>query len=426
LDARGRYNKPVEFIETTDSPGVGSGALNEVVQKHPGAQVAHSTNDVLDDLELTNNSNLARIEVSLLGGFRLERGSALLAIPPSAERLIAFLVFRGTRIRAEIAGTLWPNVPEKRALASLRSTLWRIQGICPEVFTTGRTTIRLASDVGVDVRHFVDNAAQIVQGRLPPSRANAAAELLSRDLLPGWYDDWVITERERLRQLGLNALETLAGQLAQRGNHADALQAALSAVAAEPLRESAHRLAVEVHLAQGHVAEAVHQYQACRRALLDELGISPNPEFAELVRSAAMHVHPTQQGLVARQRRDPLDQRWRSSEVSRMVNERVEARLTRVGGVAGMRLQASLDTAQLAPADAAELRRLAEVALDTPTARPVLRQPRPDEFVYHLTLTLPNIRRQMSFNDDTLPESLHPLINWLLRQARGRRSEGTT
>jgi DNA-binding SARP family transcriptional activator len=78
----------------------------------------------------------------------------------------------------------------------------------------------------------------------------------------------------------------LASQLLRQGRHSAALDAALHAVAVDPLRESAHRVAVEVHLAEGNVPEAQHQYQACRQLLLGELGLNPTTEFADLVRDA--------------------------------------------------------------------------------------------------------------------------------------------
>ena len=74
-----------------------------------------------------------------------------------------------------------------------------------------------------------------------------------RDLLPGWYDDWVIFERERLRQLRLHALEHTARLLLERRDLKTALQLALEAVRTEPLRETATALLMSVYLAEGNV-----------------------------------------------------------------------------------------------------------------------------------------------------------------------------
>ena len=104
-----------------------------------------------------------------------------------------------------------------------------------------------------------------------------AAELptlpLHAELLPGWDEPWVVDERERLHQLLLHALEARARLLLARGDPAAALDAALRAVAADPLRESAHALVVEVHLSEGNRVEGRRQVERCRALLQAELGV---------------------------------------------------------------------------------------------------------------------------------------------------------
>ena len=111
------------------------------------------------------------------------------------------------------------------------------------------------------------------------------------ELLPGWYDEWVLLERERLCQLRMHALEAWAGKLAAAGRYGEAIQAACAAVGVEPLRESAHRALVRVHLAEGNVAEAVRAYESFRALLAAELGVEPTAQMDALVcrfrRSAA-------------------------------------------------------------------------------------------------------------------------------------------
>jgi DNA-binding SARP family transcriptional activator len=85
------------------------------------------------------------------------------------------------------------------------------------------------------------------------------------ELLPGWYEDWVLVERERLRQLRMHALEALAEKLTEAGRYGVAMQAAYAAVRADPVRESAHRAVVRVHLAEGNVLEALRAYELTRR-----------------------------------------------------------------------------------------------------------------------------------------------------------------
>jgi DNA-binding SARP family transcriptional activator len=67
------------------------------------------------------------------------------------------------------------------------------------------------------------------------------------------------------------------------GRYGEAVQAAYGAVRADPLRESAHRAVVRVHLAEGNLGEAVHAYDSFRTRLADELGVTPTPQMSQLL-----------------------------------------------------------------------------------------------------------------------------------------------
>jgi len=226
------------------------------------------------------------ITIHLLGGFALERDSTTIRIPPSCAKLVAFLALDRRGARANVAGTLRPDVSEQRASASLRTNLWRMRRRSPGVIKTVGDRIELADHVAVDVDHFVATARRIQRDEVDLRTAGAAAELLHYELLPGWYDEWVLAERDRLRQLGLHALESLACWLCRAGAYAAALEVALQALGADLLRESAHRLVVQVHLAEGNLVEARNQYQVWCQLLRSQLGENPSVEFAKLLGAA--------------------------------------------------------------------------------------------------------------------------------------------
>jgi DNA-binding SARP family transcriptional activator len=108
------------------------------------------------------------------------------------------------------------------------------------------------------------------------------------EFLPGWYEDWVLTERERLRQMQLHVLEEVAVQLAARGYYAAAVDAGLAAVRHEPLRESAHRVVARIHLMEGNRVEALKQYRRYRELLAKNLGVQPSGDFASMVSLAPL------------------------------------------------------------------------------------------------------------------------------------------
>lgn len=225
------------------------------------------------------------IRLVMLDEFRLEYGDVVVRAPRSVQRLVAYLGLFPPRPRVLVSGTLWPDVSEQRAAGSLRSTVWRLQKLCPRMLTSHREDIALAPHVQVDVRDFMVAARQLL-ARSTDSVSVLPAQLVSwGELLPGWYEDWVLLERDRIRQLRLHALEELADQLARRGQFSLALEAALNAVNAEPLRESAHRSVARVHLAEGNPAEAVQRYETFRCLIGGELGLSPTQEFLHLIRN---------------------------------------------------------------------------------------------------------------------------------------------
>ena len=110
--------------------------------------------------------------------------------------------------------------------------------------------------------------------------------LSSEELLPGWYDDWVLTERESLDQLRLRALDRLARQALDRGHLVLAIDAARSATDIEPHSEAACEVALRAHLARGDLAAVVSEFRRHRDATWDNVGVAPSPRILALVESA--------------------------------------------------------------------------------------------------------------------------------------------
>jgi DNA-binding SARP family transcriptional activator len=229
--------------------------------------------------------------VTLLDGFSLRPGwgrpdSLAADLPRGAQRLVAHLCLSGRPARAAVAGHLWPEVAEERALGSLRSALWRLHKVAPGLVHVSGGSLSLAAGVRVDVRELGDWAERVRNPHAGIDDVTVPRAVLRGDLLPGWYDDWVLLERERLRQLRLHTLESLALRLVATGRLTDALDAAYEALRAEPLRESAHRTVIRVHLAEGNLVEAVCARDRFRRMLWDELGVHPSELMTRLLRGA--------------------------------------------------------------------------------------------------------------------------------------------
>jgi len=224
--------------------------------------------------------------VHLLGGPYVTRNGLRLEVPEGSKRLLAFLAFRRGRVeRCHAAGTLWPSVEDRRAAGNLRSALWRLRGAGIDVLEADKRSMGLRQDVAVDVYEIAEWASRVV-GRCPRPGDLALRRPLADalDLLPGCYDDWAIIERERMRQRMLHAMEALSRALTAMGRHGEAVEAAMTAIVAEPLRESAQRVLLEAHLAESNLIEARRDFLAYRNLVRRELGVEPSVELAALVR----------------------------------------------------------------------------------------------------------------------------------------------
>jgi len=226
---------------------------------------------------------MAGARLHLLEGFSLQSRGVPIELPVGVQRLLAFLALRGPAPRAVVAGSLWPEVPDSQALASLRTGIWRLNKLVPDAVCAEGLAMGLA--MPVDCREQEAFTTRVLRER--PDDATWVREglptLWKRELLPGWYDDWVVFERERLSQLRLHALEHTAQLLVHERDLDTALQLALEAVRTEPLRETATAVLMSVYLAEGNVADAIRQRDVFADLLLRELGLEPSPALTVLV-----------------------------------------------------------------------------------------------------------------------------------------------
>ncbi|MGW4891789.1 AfsR/SARP family transcriptional regulator [Kitasatospora sp. NPDC004240] len=224
-------------------------------------------------------------DLQLLGTWRLSLGGRAVEMPPTARRILTLLALRGPVSRAAVSCTLWPDADESTAAGRLRTALWRISPGRRLVDAHGEL-LSLDAAVPVDVRRMLGAARELRSGA---EVSEPPVELFEQDLLPGWYEDWLVVERERIRQCRLHALEALSELMRRQRRYAEAVDVALAAVRAEPLRESSHRAVIRAHLAEGNVVEAVRQFAVCRRVLREQLGVEPSTALAALL---PHHPHP--------------------------------------------------------------------------------------------------------------------------------------
>jgi DNA-binding SARP family transcriptional activator/DNA-binding HxlR family transcriptional regulator len=242
-----------------------------------------------DQLDLETESMVATpITIFLLGAFSVRiAGELVRPLAAGTQRILAFLAIRDRAVtRLAMAGTMWPDVSERHAGGSLRSALSRLDQPTREAILLASAGLRLDDHVVVDFRNAKALAQRLVRndGSQNEDDLNSdAVDVLSKELLPDWYDEWVVSEAEDWRHLRRNALEVQTEYLSAHGRWAEATEAVRAAINIDPLRESPQARLIGVHLARGNQSEALKAYDGYSERLMKELGLRPTSLLSDLV-----------------------------------------------------------------------------------------------------------------------------------------------
>lgn len=230
------------------------------------------------------------------GGFKLNlfqcwqlwRDESEIRVAWRQQRLIAALAIYGSRPRRYLSGLLWPESPEARAMESLRTSVHLVSSQVPGLLVNDGQALSLTDNVTVDLHEVINRIKQFGEPGSELSDDSFLACLQCGDLLPGWYDDWVVLEQQRLRNVRLRAFLVLARRWLDEGEAHKAVEAAESALELEPLHESLVALLMSAELKAGNRALALRTFETFRTNLEIELGIEPSDHLARL----AEGIHP--------------------------------------------------------------------------------------------------------------------------------------
>ena len=246
------------------------------------------------------------LRAQLLGSVRLAVGDRPIpegAWPRRTARslLLLLLATPGHRLpRDRVLDLLWPAAAPATARNALYLALAALRRVLEPGLRAGRASAYVAVEgevIGLraDPAPWVD--ADAFEAALAARAASAAARreslraalaLYGGDLLADEpYADWPAARREELREARRRAALELADLELAAGRPADAVAPLEALLAADPTDEAAHRALMQAHAAAGRRAEALRQYERCRRALADELGVGPSPETEALVATLA-------------------------------------------------------------------------------------------------------------------------------------------
>lgn len=228
------------------------------------------------------------IDIQVLGGFSISvDGRPVTGLPVGSQRLLVFLALHDRTVsRSAIAAAMWPDTSAEHAGVSLRSALARLEGLGREAIVAESAALSLSDNVHVDyveaqalAHRLLDSDTPIFDGDL----AGAALVTMSKELLPDWFDGWIIAESEEWRHLRASAGEALADRLLMAGRFAEAGRAARAAIRVDPLRETPYGTLVRIHLADGNQSDALQVFETYRETLHNALDLEPTAQLSGLI-----------------------------------------------------------------------------------------------------------------------------------------------
>ncbi len=244
---------------------------------------------------------MGALRICLFGRVRvaLDGGAQEIRMTPKAQTLLAFLLLQRTFSPRDVLASLcWGDQPDEQARNCLNTALWRLRRAlegehispCSYLLTmpTGEVGFNWESDHWLDVTTFERTTTPLLAApasALTPHQAQgleSALSLYTADLLEGFYDDWALRERERVRSMYLDSLARLMIYYRSRGEYAESIAAAQKILVLDPLREEVHREIMRICIKMGERALAVRQYNTCREVLAAELDIAPMAETEAL------------------------------------------------------------------------------------------------------------------------------------------------
>lgn len=249
------------------------------------AQLRSTTNPAADPALRADPAQ--RVDLRLLGDFLLLIDDEPRSLPPAEQRLLAFLACTGhPASRDRVIGELWPDTEPGHAHGRLRSGLWRVRRYGVQAIRSLGRSLYLDPAVSVDLQAGARLARGISDGAIrPPHEALEHLRLLGSDPLPHWFDEWLAPYRDHYHRIRVQALEHAGCALLAAGKPSSAAVLAGEAVAAEPLRDSAHWLLIRALAAEGNHSKAVEHYRDYVAIMRTELGVRVLRSLPDILRT---------------------------------------------------------------------------------------------------------------------------------------------
>lgn len=240
----------------------------------------------------------AMLHIRLLGHYFVQADEQWLELPSRPVRLLfAYLVLHAgqPQPREHLAALFWPDSSTENARGNLRHALWQLrrslgEAACHLTADDFSILFKPCARCRIDVVELARDPAE-----LPSEEAlMAAAAVYDGDLLPGFYEPWVVLERQRLEAVFEHKMELLLERLIAAQRWTATIGAAERWIALGAAPEPAFRALMTAHAHLGHTSHVQAAYDRCRDSLSEALDLEPSPETDALYRRlvAATHGKP--------------------------------------------------------------------------------------------------------------------------------------
>ena len=287
------------------------------------------------------------LEVRLLGKFEVRIDGQAVEIPlRAAQSLLAYLILNAStpHRREQLAGLFWPDMPDSNAKGNLRQTLSRLRKAIGEKHILS-DDLTIAFDATADYWLDVEVLTHKVAASTSAADLIEAVSVYGGDLLPGFYDEWVLIERERLQVAYGLKMTLLLDQLSEARRWDEVIEWSERWIALGHTPETAYRALISAYGARGEVSNATIAYQRCEEALRRDLGVEPSPQTHAALEHAR-HESVTAFDLLPKRPRTNLPAALSSfigrekeiAEVQRLISAQRAVTLTGSGGAGKTRL----------------------------------------------------------------------------------------
>jgi predicted ATPase/DNA-binding SARP family transcriptional activator len=229
------------------------------------------------------------LDVRLLGQFDVQHDGMRLTIPTrNAQTLFAYLILNAGKMnrREKLAGMLWPDSSEDNARSNLRHELWRLR----KALQPGGASYFQIDDLAIAFNPHSPYTLDVQRLESAPLDGNTADGLIQAlsdyhgQLLPGFYEDWILSERDRLHALFESRISRLLDMLQTEGRWEEVLHWSTRWIALEQWSEPAYRALITAYANTGDISRAAATYERFSLGLQKDLGVEPSEQTRALVK----------------------------------------------------------------------------------------------------------------------------------------------